>query len=111
MSISSMLSTQWADYPRAHANRVNFVVHLATVPLFMAGTVALFGGLCTGSAASCLTGLSAMMAALAAQAWGHRLESHPPAPFTGPVNAFARIVFEQWLTFPRYVLYRIRRAR
>jgi hypothetical protein len=28
----------------------------------------------------------------------------PPEPFTGPLNAVARIFLEQWITFPLFVL-------
>ena len=28
----------------------------------------------------------------------------PPEPFAGPGQALARLFFEQWLTFPRFVL-------
>lgn len=106
MSIPSVLSTQWTGYSLVHANRANFVVHLVTVPIFMAGTVAFFWGLFAWSALVSLAGIFAMMAALAAQGWGHRQEANPPAPFTSRANAFARIMLEQWVTFPRYVLHR-----
>lgn len=109
MSMSSLLRTQWADYPHTHADRLNFLVHLLTVPVFMAGTTAIFWGFCVSSMALSVAGLAAMIAALAAQAWGHRRESTAPAPFTGPGNAFARLVLEQWVTFPRYVLRRLSR--
>lgn len=106
MFIPDILRTQWADYSRVHANRANFVVHLLTAPVFMAGTVAFFWGFCALSISLSLAGLLAMMGAIAAQGWGHKKESEPPAPFTSRANAFARIILEQWVTFPRYVLYR-----
>ncbi len=43
-------------------------------------------------------------ASLFAQGRGHRIDSTPAEPFTGPLNAIARIFAEQWLTFPRFVL-------
>lgn len=49
--------------------------------------------------AAALTGLS-----LAVQGRGHGREPVAAEPFTGPLNAIARIVLEQWLTFPRFVL-------
>ncbi|MGH8153437.1 MAG: hypothetical protein ACREPF_11995 [Rhodanobacteraceae bacterium] len=39
-------------------------------------------------------------ASLFAQGRGHRIDSTPAEPFTGPLNAIARIFAEQWLTFP-----------
>ncbi|WP_442593716.1 Mpo1-like protein [Parapusillimonas sp. JC17] len=111
MAVSSILRTQWNDYPQVHASRTNFMVHLATVPVFMAGTVIFFWGVCVFSLTPALAGLLAMMAALGAQGWGHRQESRPPAPFTSPGNALVRLMLEQWVTFPRYAWLRIRNGR
>jgi len=110
MPIQQILRTQWADYSRVHASGANFVVHLLTAPVFMAGTIAFFWGFCALSATLSLAGIAAMMAAVAAQAWGHKKESNPPAPFTSRSNAVARIFFEQWVTFPRYVAHRVWRG-
>ena len=46
----------------------------------------------------------AMGTGLALQGKGHKLERVPPEPFTGPANAIARLLLEQWVTFPRFVL-------
>jgi hypothetical protein len=32
------------------------------------------------------------------------LEPVPPEPFTGAGNAVARLLLEQWITFPRFVV-------
>lgn len=45
-----------------------------------------------------------MVASMAAQGRGHRLEAVPLEHFTGGTNALARIVLEQWVTFPRFIL-------
>jgi hypothetical protein len=34
----------------------------------------------------------------------HGQEAVPPEPYTSPLNAVARILLEQWITFPRFVL-------
>ncbi len=104
MTMLSILRTQWRDYPNAHANRINFVVHLICVPMFMMGTTAFFFGLYTLSIAMSLTSLVAMVAAIAIQGWGHSKEASGPTPFTSRANAFVRIFLEQWVTFPGYVL-------
>ena len=98
-----LLASQWSHYREVHHDRRNLVIHLFTVPVFMAGTVAValaplvFGWLALG-------GVFAMMGAMAAQGRGHRFEQSPPAPFRGPMDVVARIFAEQWITFPRYVL-------
>ena len=102
MSFLTVLRTQWHDYQHTHAARANLVVHLLTVPVFMAGTAALLCGAATLSSGYCVMGLLAMVLAMAAQGWGHKKETHPPAPFTSRTNAFVRIFLEQWVTFPRY---------
>jgi hypothetical protein len=35
---------------------------------------------------------------------GHKLEQNPPEPFTSVLNAVGRLYFEQWITFPRFLL-------
>ena len=46
----------------------------------------------------------ASLVAVALQGRGHRLEPVPPEPFSGPLNFVSRLFFEQWVTFPRFVL-------
>jgi hypothetical protein len=50
------------------------------------------------------SGLAAMAVSFAVQGFGHGREPNPSIPFAGPVNAFARVFLEQWITFPRFVL-------
>jgi hypothetical protein len=45
-----------------------------------------------------------MFASLALQGRGHRGETVPPVPFSSAGNALARILLEQWISFPRFVL-------
>ena len=100
---SGLLASQWSHYREVHHDRRNLVIHLFTVPVFMAGTVAVaLAPLMSGWLA--LGGVFAMMGAMAAQGRGHRFEQSPPAPFRGPMDVVARIFAEQWITFPRYVL-------
>jgi hypothetical protein len=90
-------------YARYHQSRLNLLLHIFFVPLFLAGNVTFLLALLErqwllGLAAAVLTGLS-----LAIQGRGHRLEPVAPEPFTGPFNATRRIFLEQWVTFPRFV--------
>lgn len=97
------LAAQLSSYTDVHHDRRNLVVHVLTVPIFMAGTVAVL-------AAPALSwwlvpaGVAAMLTAMAAQGKGHALEERAPAPFRGPGDVLARIFAEQWITFPRFVL-------
>ncbi len=99
-----LLRRQFAGYPNNHAERRNLILHVLTVPLFQLGGPALIVGSLLGSWWLALCGLFAMPVAIAIQARGHALEPQPPVPFTGPLDVFARIFAEQWLTFPRFVL-------
>ena len=100
---TGLLAWQWAQYAAGHQDRRNLWLHVATAPVFMAGTVAVaaapfvWGWLALGGAV-------AMLGAMAAQGRGHKRESSAPAPFRGPLDVVARIFAEQWITFPRYVL-------
>jgi hypothetical protein len=49
-------------------------------------------------------GVGCIVVAIALQGGGHRLEHVPPEPFSGPLNFLSRLFFEQWVTFPRFVL-------
>ena len=98
-----LLAFQWAVYPDAHRDRRNLLIHLLTVPIFMAGTILALATPWQGPW-GLLLGLVAMMGAIAAQGRGHRNEQQPPAPFRGPADVVLRIFAEQWITFPRFVL-------
>jgi hypothetical protein len=99
----NLLAFQWSVYPEAHQSRRNLWIHLLTVPVFMAGTIALLASPWLGLGAA-LAGVLAMLSALGAQGRGHRLEPNPPAPFRGPLDVVLRIFAEQWITWPRFVL-------
>ena len=99
---SSLLAWQWSIYPAGHRDRRNLLVHALTVPVFQVGTVALLmSPFLSGWLA--VLGLGAMGGTMMAQGRTHRLERNTPAPFRGPGDVVARILAEQWLTFPRYV--------
>ena len=97
-----LLEWQWALYPAGHRDRRNLLVHALTVPLFQVGTVALVCAPFLGGWLAAL-GLGAMVGVMAVQGRTHRLEATRPVPFRGPADVVARILAEQWLTFPRYV--------
>jgi hypothetical protein len=96
-------AAQLASYTDVHHDRRNLVLHALTVPIFMAGTVAV---LASPAVSWWLlpAGFGALLAAMAAQGKGHSLEERAPAPFRGPSDVIVRIFVEQWITFPRFVL-------
>jgi hypothetical protein len=99
-----LLRRQWEAYARYHQSRGNLLLHIFFVPMFLLGNLVLLIALIEGRWLAALGGVLATVLALALQGRGHRQESIPPEPFTGPGNALARILLEQWVTFPRFVL-------
>lgn len=98
-----LLRWQWSLYGDNHRARATLLVHVATVPLFLAGTVvALAAPLLGGWFA--LLGAAAMVVAVALQGRTHKAEATAPVPFTGAADVVSRIFVEQWVTFPRFVL-------
>lgn len=104
MGMLELLKWQWSGYQRYHASRTNLLIHIAVVPIFLAGNVSLFVALAAHSVLLGLLSLGAMALSMALQGRGHKQEETPPEPFTSAGNAVARIFLEQWLTFPRFVL-------
>ena len=104
MALSELLAWQWSGYSRFHASRANLLLHIVAVPTFLLGNLALLVGLVLAAPLLAVGGAAAMVIGLAVQGRGHKLEAVAPEPFTGPVNAVARLFLEQWVTFPRFVL-------
>lgn len=100
----SLLARQWSGYPGTHRARVNLLLHIVAVPVFLAANVSLAAGLARGDWRIAVAAVAAMAASLAAQGRGHRWEATPPERFAGPAEAVLRILAEQWVTFPRFVL-------
>jgi hypothetical protein len=98
-----LLAWQWAIYPVGHTTRANLLIHILTVPIFEIGTLTLLGSLAIAPVYA-LLGLAMMVGAMAAQGQGHAGEPQPPARFRGPMDVIARILAEQWIAFPRFVL-------
>lgn len=104
MNLPELVQWQWRGYPANHAARTNLLIHLLAVPLFLAGNIALVIALVERSPWLAGASLVAMAVSVALQGAGHRREAVAPEPFTSRANAVSRILIEQWITFPRFVL-------
>ena len=104
MPVIELLRWQWIGYSRYHQSRANLLLHVAVVPLFLTGNVFLLVALTRGWWVGAAISLAATVLSVALQGRGHSQEAVPPEPFTSPLNAVLRIVLEQWVTFPRFVL-------
>jgi len=99
-----LIGWQWKGYPRYHRSRINLVLHIIFVPVFLVGNVALVAAIVRGTLVGTVIAMTAIIASIAVQGRGHRWEAIPPEPFGSFSNALARIFCEQWVTFPRFVL-------
>lgn len=104
MTFAEFLAWQWSDYPAKHRSRVNLVIHIVAVPLFMLGCLAVVAGIVTFAPSRIVGGLVAMVISVVLEGIGHRLEAEQPAPFAGFGDFVKRFFLEQWVTFPRFVL-------
>ncbi len=104
MSPRGLLRWQWEGYPRYHQHRTNLLLHIVAGPMFLLSSLALMGGALARSPGWLAGGLAGAAVAVVVQSRGHRLEPVPAEPFTGPLNFAGRLLSEQWVTFPRFVL-------
>ncbi len=104
MRLAELAAWQARDYGQYHQSRRNLLVHIVAVPLFLVGNALALGALLVQAWGLALGALALSLAAFAAQGVGHKGEAIPPVPFHGVGNAVARILVEQWVTFPRFVL-------
>lgn len=104
MSIRRLLQWQWEGYSKYHQSRANLLIHIFAVPLFLVGTIGLVAAIARPSLLLLVGAIGCVAVAVALQGRGHRLEAVPPEPFSGPLNFLSRLFFEQWVTFPRFVL-------
>lgn len=99
-----LLPWQWRGYARNHQDPRNLLLHIVAVPIFMAGTLLVVSGVLRLSLPAVALGVVCAVLSMLLQGRGHRLEAERPEPFDGPADIAGRILAEQWITFPRYVL-------
>jgi uncharacterized membrane protein YGL010W len=98
------MSSRLDDYSERHRNQMNLLVHIAVVPLFVIGLVGGVVALAIGQFAFFGAGVALVVYSLLMQKWGHAQEAIPPEPFDGPIDFLGRILTEQFVTFPSFVL-------
>lgn len=100
----NLLSWQHALYADGHRDRLNLAVHLVAVPIFQMGFVTMIEGAVRASGLTVIGGWFAIVVSVFAQSRTHKREATPPVPFDGPVDVVTRLLAEQLITFPRFVL-------
>lgn len=114
--LRDLIAWQWKVYGNAHQDRRNLLIHIVAVPVFGAGALGLVLGLVQLEWLLAAAGLLAMVVGFALQGVGHRFERNPPPPFASRAEFVTRILTEQFVIFPRFVLSgawlrRVRRAQ
>jgi len=99
-----LLHWQWSKYSDTHTNRLNLVIHLVTTPVFDAALMLLPFAVAVGWWLLAGLAIALLPLVVGLQGYGHAHESRAPVPFKDPLDAMARIVAEQLITFPRFVL-------
>ena len=99
-----LLAWQWSDYSDKHRSRANLLIHLAAVPAFQLGSMLIVWGVLGFALAVAAVGAVFVVVSVALQGRGHRLEAETPVPFRGPGDFISRLIAEQWITFPRFVI-------
>lgn len=95
---------QYADYGDNHRSALNLWLHIVTVPLFWLGLAAVVVAAVQASWGWLALAGVLLLAAFAAQGFGHSGERKAPVPFLGLLDFVSRFLVEQLVTFPRFVL-------
>jgi hypothetical protein len=104
MNFSELLDSQWQHYDANHRNRNNLLIHIVAVPLFWIGALNFAVPLVFAGLLHALGGLIIMALSLFLQSKGHEMEANPPLPFKDWREFVRRVVAEQFVTFPRFVV-------
>jgi hypothetical protein len=99
-----LLAWQWRGYSRYHRNPGNLLIHIVAVPTFIAGILAAVALTLQAQWFGALLALAVAVVAFAAQGIGHKRERIASEPFSGAGDFIARVMCEQFITFPRFVL-------
>ncbi len=104
MTFTELLTWQWNLYPEGHRNRTNLLIHIVAVPLFQVAALIALYGLFGFEWGALIVGAAGIGISLFLQGRGHKLEAVPPVPFDSALHFAQRIVAEQFVTFPRFVM-------
>jgi uncharacterized membrane protein YGL010W len=103
-TILELIEWQWKGYAQYHTAKLNLILHIVFVPLFIWGNVGLIASVLRFQWMGAVASLLVMAFAFAMQGIGHKVEPTPALPFSSASNATKRILIEQWVTFPKFVI-------
>jgi hypothetical protein len=99
-----LIQWQWEGYTEFHRSRLNLIMHIVLVPGFICANLYLINSLINRDYVFALLSLATMGFSIALQGIGHKQEPQASIPFTSAWNAVSRLLVEQWINFPRFVL-------
>ena len=110
MTFLELVEKQWSNYADRHRHRRNLLIHAVAVPVLWWGAFKLLGGLFLVLLG--VPGAFGMLAwaalfiglSLFAQAQGHSGEAIEPEKFAGAGDFTRRLIAEQFINFPRFVM-------
>lgn len=99
-----LIQWQWDEYHDFHGNKTNLLIHIFAVPALLLAQIALVLSLLQNMYITAFLSSIVVALSFAVQGIGHKKEKNPSIPFSSPLNAIARLMVEQWINFPRFVL-------
>ena len=88
-------------YGKFHQDRVNLVIHLLMVPVFVVCALSALRNLFEGNWLWVIVLAVGPFVSLAVQAHGHKKEINPPVPFKAGGDFLTRILVEQFYNVPQ----------
>jgi hypothetical protein len=110
MTFLDIVEKQWGDYADRHRNRNDLLIHLIGVPIVWVGAFQLLGGLLLvllgvpGAFGMLVWAAVLIGGSLFVQARGHAMEGVEPEKFADAGDFAKRMLAEQFINFPRFVL-------
>lgn len=102
MSLGALTAWAWRETPPVHRTTGNLLIHIAAVPMFVAGHA-----LCLAAIVAnpwlLIAGSSCIVVSVALQRLGHSMEPQAVHPFTGPRDFVRRLYVEQFYNFWRFL--------
>ncbi|MBR7799045.1 terminase [Undibacterium fentianense] len=102
--MKALIEWQWKGYQQFHQSRKNLLIHIFAVPAFLLANIGLLVSFIRGFYLIAPLMLVVMLFSIAVQGKGHAQEPVASIPFNSAGNAIARLLIEQWINFPRFVL-------
>ena len=99
-----MGNEQLLAYARLHRDRLNLLIHIIAVPVFILGLILVVANLATGNLLAAVVFALVVPVSVAFQGFGHKREMVRPDVFSSPWDFAHRILKEQFYLFPRFVI-------